>query len=140
MCYRTFTLKVTLPLLQVRIIEKINEIERSGKKVTPSARHFSLTIMSIYPCSVLQIAQDKREMIKNVIRQLNAKIEQKQHSVAAAAQTDAAHMTRIKEVQWSPRLDSLLGVPSSPMMCLLTGSSLQNSGQRQTGRALGGEE
>ena len=45
-----------------------------------------------------QIAQDKKEMIKNVIRQLNTKIEQKQQSVAAAAQTDAVHMARMKEV------------------------------------------
>jgi hypothetical protein len=37
-------------------------------------------------------------MIKNVIRQLNVKIEQKQQAVAAAAQTDVAHMTRMKEV------------------------------------------
>jgi hypothetical protein len=37
-------------------------------------------------------------MIKNVIKQLNVKIEQKQQAVAAAAQTDATHMARIKEV------------------------------------------
>ena len=37
-------------------------------------------------------------MIKNVIRQLNTKIEQKQQAVAAAQQTDATHMARMKEV------------------------------------------
>ncbi len=90
---------------QVRIIEKINEIERSGKKVNEAfCSPFSLTIMNTHLWFVLQIAQDKKEMIKNVIRQLNAKIEQKQHSVAAAAQSDAAHMTRIKEVQQSHSL------------------------------------
>jgi hypothetical protein len=52
--------------------------------------------------TLLQIAQDKKEMIKNVIRQLNTKIEQKQLAVAAAAQTDATHMTRMKEVARSP--------------------------------------
>ena len=51
---------------------------------------------TVFP--LLQVAQDKKEMIKNVIRQLNTKIEQKQQSVAAAAQTDAVHMARMKEV------------------------------------------
>jgi hypothetical protein len=45
----------------------------------------------------MQIALEKKEMIKNVIRQLNTKIEQKQQAVAAAAQTDATHMARMKE-------------------------------------------
>lgn len=45
----------------------------------------------------MQIAQEKKEMIKNVIRQLNTKIEQKQQAVAAAQQTDATHMARMKE-------------------------------------------
>ena len=41
-------------------------------------------------------------MIKNVIKQLNTKIEQKQQAVAAAAQTDAVHMARMKEVHYVP--------------------------------------
>ena len=55
---------------------------------------------TVFP--LLQVAQDKKEMIKNVIKQLNTKIEQKQQAVAAAAQTDAVHMARMKEVHYVP--------------------------------------
>lgn len=75
---------------------------------------------------LFQIAQDKKEMIKNVIRQLNTKIEQKQLAVAAAAQTDATHMTRMKEVASSP-------VPAAAHILFLPYTSVSDSSLQDSG-------
>ncbi len=81
-------------------------------------------------------------MIKNVIRQLNTKIEQKQLAVAAAAQTDATHLARIKDVSYFPRTTKPPNPPITPLpmhliIRLQSDSSFQNSSQKQVGRAVG---
>jgi hypothetical protein len=110
----------------VRIIEKINEIESSGKKVQLFATISNLQQSWVVYFFLFQIAQDKKEMIKNVIRQLNTKIEQKQLAVAAAAQTDATHMTRMKEVASSP-------VPAAAHILFLPYTSVSDSSLQDSG-------
>ena len=56
-------------------------------------------------------------MIKNVIRQLNTKIEQKQQAVAAAAQTDATHMARMKEARKQTKLKLDTTLSSFSFLC-----------------------
>ncbi len=91
---------------------------------------FREVTLSLYVALVRQIAEDKKEMIKNVIRQLNAKIEQKQQAVAAAAQTDVTHMARMKEVNLSACSNWI-----NFLTFLVADSNFQNSGEGKTGRA-----